>query len=148
MDEMRDIRRYHDCHYSAAHSSVFFSLAVEHVSKIIDKPFDFFLASRIKNPVNPGSAQHIGRFVEAAGRVPRRDVLSYIASTLLLDAYPPIMHGMSFLARMPDAKELPVFAPKLIFDTLYRHTTATVSLHSVSRTSPLSRTSLLSSRWV
>ena len=76
-------------------SIIFFKDAVKLIGQTIQEPFSFILSSREDNQVEVGYAQHLENFLQL--RVEHNislDVLSrYIASSILMDAYPPDMHS-------------------------------------------------------
>jgi hypothetical protein len=49
------------------------------------------------NPVNENLAEHLRSFVAMSktAEMPASAVTNYVASALLMDGYPPGMHGMS-----------------------------------------------------
>ena len=93
-DEMRHIKQSVGCLFSALHLNCFFSAAVRHTAQTITEPFDFLASSRQNNPISTAYSDHLNEFL----RLSRERVLShrtqstFIASAMLLDAYPPGMH--------------------------------------------------------
>ena len=100
MDEMRHARQNLGCLYSAEHTARFFRMAVAHTAASTSLPFDFILASRRGNGVEPDFAQHLSRFMGSGENrhIPRDALMTFIASSIMLDAYPPKMHGKTTLA--------------------------------------------------
>ena len=100
MDEMRLIRHSLGCLYSALHVSSFFYMAVAHTAASLSEPFDFVLASRRGNEARPDFAHHLSRFLRVGEihQAPRDAQMTFVASNILLDAYPPKMHGKDALA--------------------------------------------------
>lgn len=94
-DEMRHARQDLQCLYSAIHLNRFFQAAVKHLAQKPDVPFGFIHASRQQNPVLVSYRQHISSFVHLSNQaeIPSEGVASIIASSILMDAYPPNMHG-------------------------------------------------------
>ena len=94
-DEIRQIRRDSHCLFSAVHLSRFMHEAVRHVAHSVQLTFPFIKISRQKNEVRQDYRDHILRFLRLGvqHRIPDRDITSYIASSMLMDAYPPGMHG-------------------------------------------------------
>jgi len=94
MDEMRNLRLRYRCLYSAVHLNKFFHMAVSQTAASVLRPFNFVTASRLGNEVGPDHADHLLSFY----RLGMDHGLSYdtmgrfVASTILLDAYPPKMH--------------------------------------------------------
>ena len=95
MDEMRNIRRSLGCLYSALHVSSFFHMAVAHTASSLTERFDFVLASRRDHEVQPDFADHLSRLLRVgeSRQAPRDALMTFAASSILLDAYPPNMHG-------------------------------------------------------
>ena len=99
MDEMRQARQDLGCLYSAEHITRFFCMAVAHTAASMSRLFDFILASKRGNDVEPDVVHHLPRFMRS-GRdheVPRDALMTSVASSILLDAYPPKMHSKTIL---------------------------------------------------
>jgi hypothetical protein len=82
-------------HFSATHFAVFFRHACNYFVTTPDEPFNFIKTSRIRNPVSMGMDQNLFRFLKHI-RSPqelKEFAIPVIASSFLLDAYPPDMHG-------------------------------------------------------
>ena len=99
MDEMRQGRQILGCLYSAEHTTRFFRMAVAHTAASMSRPFDFILASRKGNDVEPDFVPHLSRFMRSGEdhQVSRDALMTFIASSIMLDAYPPKMHGKTIL---------------------------------------------------
>lgn len=97
MDIVRQRRRHYRCLYSAVHLGSFFQLAVSHTTASIRQPFSYIRASRQGNEIGPGYTDHIFSFLELGARLKVNfdTIAAFIASTILLDAYPPKMHRES-----------------------------------------------------
>lgn len=84
--------------FSALHLKAFFHMAFDHFSNDIASPFSFIRASRTPNPVPQHLADHVGSFMK---RIQSPQIFQFaipvVASALALEAYPPGMHGKSFL---------------------------------------------------
>ena len=82
-------------HFSATHFEAFFHGAVQHLAKSIDEPFNFIGCTRLCNPIEGEYRDHIATFVSLSNEsfLPYESVVSFIASSILMDAYPPRMHG-------------------------------------------------------
>lgn len=95
LDEMLVVRRNLECLYSAVHLSRFFRLAVAHIVATPYQPFDFVLASRRDDKVQANLEQHLSRFLQLGlkNNAVQESLVIMIASTIILDAYPPKMHG-------------------------------------------------------
>lgn len=80
--------------FTAHHFAAFFTLAVAHVAQSIREPFDFVLASRIHRPLPACYPQQISTFVRLAveNHISFDDVVSTIASSVILDAFPSGTH--------------------------------------------------------
>ena len=95
-EEIRHIKQSAGCLFSALHLNCFFTDAVKHTAWTVTEPFDFLVSSRRTNPVATDHS-HLREFL----RLSRQQRFSYrfytpiLASSLLLDAYPPDMHRES-----------------------------------------------------
>ncbi|KAE8148505.1 FabD/lysophospholipase-like protein [Aspergillus avenaceus] len=100
-------RKYHHVLFSGRHLSAFFELALQHATTSLHLPFDFIRHARQKNPIDGALTSHLVNFMKLGNqtRAPYDQMASYIASTILIDAYPPGMHR---------------FNPIDVFNTLYR----------------------------
>ena len=88
----------HSLLFSATHLSALFRRAIAHFAQTIREPFNILQAARYGMEVKPDLAQHV-EHVMILGRkhqLPDSVLLSVMASSILLDAYPPRMHGTSF----------------------------------------------------
>ncbi len=94
MDEMRNVRLRSRCLYSAVHLNKFFQMAVSQTAASVLRPFNFVTASRLGNEVGPDHADHLTSFFRlGVDHGLSNDIMGrFIASTILLDAYPPRMH--------------------------------------------------------
>lgn len=94
-DEMRQMRQDHRLLYSAVHLNRFVEEAVQHVALSSKKAFNFILASRLSNPIDDEYVQHLSTFVRLANEhgFSVEKQASLVASGMLMDAYPPGMHG-------------------------------------------------------
>jgi hypothetical protein len=94
MDEMRNVRSRCRCLYSAVHLNKFFQIAVSQTAASALRPFNFVTASRLGNEVGPDHSDHLTSFLRfGMYRGLSNDTMaSFIASSILLDAYPPNMH--------------------------------------------------------
>ena len=90
LDEVRHCRVYNRCLFSAVHLSAFFTLAVQHVAKSVREPYDFIRASQYLS-AGTDFDKHFCTFLHLTikARIPRNDAASFIASSILLDSYPP-----------------------------------------------------------
>ena len=94
-EEMRHLRLLNGCLYSALHLNYFFNDAIKHTAHIVQTPFNFILSSRKENRVEVEYIQHLESCLRLhkSHQLPFDILLRYIASTILLDAYPPDMHS-------------------------------------------------------
>lgn len=78
--------------FSAEHWVAFFASAVAHIAHDDAEPFDFVQQS---NEVDDDFAEHVGNFLKLTAfyKLSYEIAASFIASTILMDAYPPGMHG-------------------------------------------------------
>jgi hypothetical protein len=83
--------------FSARHFAAFFKHACDHFSRTIREPFDFIKASRLRNPVSVDLDRHLSTFLKKikSARELTNFAVPVIASSLLLDHYPPGMHRKS-----------------------------------------------------
>lgn len=91
---MRDETRHL---FSATHFSALFEYACTHLAKTIEQPFSFVKASRMFNPVAPDLREHLLTFLKHV-RTPSqltKFAVPIIASSFLLDNYPPGAHSKS-----------------------------------------------------
>ncbi|KAI9753305.1 MAG: hypothetical protein M4579_005224 [Chaenotheca gracillima] len=92
--EMQKIRQEHECLFSATHLSAFYREAIRHTSETLFKPFSFIDVSRQGNAVSLYLSQHIATSLNLAAeyKLSYENTTSFIASAILMDAYPPGMH--------------------------------------------------------
>jgi hypothetical protein len=83
--------------FSATHFAAFFRYACDHFAATFHKPFDFVNASRLRNPISPALEAHLPRFLRhfPSSTELLKVGIPVLGSALLLDAYPPDMHGKS-----------------------------------------------------
>jgi hypothetical protein len=81
--------------FSAQHTNAFFQQALRHFIQHPIEPFDFVRASRYGNEVTEDIAMHLENFLQLTRtyEVPSLAACSFVASALLVDAYPPGMHS-------------------------------------------------------
>lgn len=94
-DQMRHLRHSNRCLYSAVHLDYFFKDAVKHTAQTIQEPFSFVLSSRKGNRIESEYIQHLKNFLQLHfdHNISLNVLSRYIASTILMDAYPPDMHS-------------------------------------------------------
>lgn len=106
-DQARNVRRRHNCLFSALHLNAFFDQAVEHTAATKDQPFDFIKRSRNGNEVQDNYVGHLSTFLQLGKThsLSYDDVAFFLASTIVLDSYPPGMHSETippFRYMLPD----------------------------------------------
>ena len=145
-DQVRKDREARCALYSATHLAAFLQGAGAHFARAPDVPFDFLQAARIHNPVAPDLAEHLSNFLKhiTSSTQLTEFAVPFLASTLLLDSYPPGAHGtrpsfrslslflsrslslsLSFSLSLPPSQYLlanagAVFDCRHVFDELYR----------------------------
>lgn len=90
-DQVREARINTRTLFSARHFAAFFGCALNHMEVTSVEPFDFITASRIKNPVPSNLVDHLEDFLRNI-KTPQKLLafaLPVIASSFLLDSYPP-----------------------------------------------------------
>ncbi|KAL4929402.1 patatin-like phospholipase family protein [Aspergillus undulatus] len=102
---MRLIREQRRVLFSATHLNAFFELSLRHFCAEPFVPFNYIQAARQWYPLDGAFTSHLINFLEAGKRAPYDEVASYIASAILMDAYPVHMHR---------------FCPLEMFEALYR----------------------------
>ncbi|KAL4993992.1 FabD/lysophospholipase-like protein [Aspergillus recurvatus] len=105
--EMAATRQKQNLLLSAIHVASLFSKAVQHTAASIADKFNFIAAARRGNEVGEDYAGHLQTFLAASKRhkTPYDSVASFIASSIIMDAYPPRMH---------------LFSIEHVFDFLYQ----------------------------
>lgn len=94
-DAVRFSRIEQRMHFVGKHFNAFFDYAYNHFIQNVGKRFNFIKASRLLNPVSTHIKQHILNFVkqfQTAEEI-NRVALPVVASCILLDSFPPEMHG-------------------------------------------------------
>lgn len=94
-DEMRHFRQNARCLYSAIHFNRFFQEAIKHIAHSPEVPFNFVAISRQHNIVSFDYCEHLIKFFRLTSdlKIDIQRIISFVASSILLDAYPPGMHG-------------------------------------------------------
>ncbi|KAH7111753.1 hypothetical protein B0J11DRAFT_598320 [Dendryphion nanum] len=108
-DQVRQHREDKRSLFSTTHFVAFLKSAYDHFSNCVDKPFDFVQASREYNPVALDLEEHLFNFIKnvKASDELTKFAVPIIASSLLLDNYPPDAH---------------LFPPGKVFEVLYKAT--------------------------
>ena len=111
--------------FSVTHMAAFLVSACEHFSKAIDQPFDFVMASRVDNPVPRDLDEHLANLLKHVSN--SGDLIAFaaptIASSFLLDSYPPGSHCRSsrhdYVVALNANKSI-VFHPEHVLESLYK----------------------------
>lgn len=123
-DEMRHLRQQSRLLYSAIHFDRLFGEAVRHVSLTFKKSFNFVEASRLWNPIHDEYSEHLSTFVRLADhhKISSEDQASFLASGMLMDAYPPGMHSwfITHTAWTSYLFSVLGFDPTTVFNILYQ----------------------------
>jgi hypothetical protein len=94
-DQIRKNRADTRTLFSATHFAAFFRYASGHFSESVDRSFNFIMASRLHNPVASDLDEHLSNLLKHI--TPSNQLTEFavpmIASSLLLDSYPPEAHG-------------------------------------------------------
>ncbi|OHE90234.1 hypothetical protein CORC01_14468 [Colletotrichum orchidophilum] len=95
------------CLFSATHLAGLLRHAAEHVGGVGAPPLDFLAVSRLDNPVAADLPAHLARFLTHCDSVDdlKRFAVPVIASSFVLDHYPPDMH---------------LFDPRDVFQMFYK----------------------------
>ncbi|KAK1991677.1 FabD/lysophospholipase-like protein [Colletotrichum falcatum] len=90
-------RRLASSLFSANHLAAFLRYAVDKQADVVASPLDFLAVSRIDNPVAPDLETHLAGFLRGFRSLEllRTFAVPVIASSFLLDHYPPGMHRKS-----------------------------------------------------
>lgn len=94
-DEVRRNREDARTLFSVTHFATLFRYACDHFSQPTEEPFDFIKASRKQNPIAEDLAEHISnllKYIKSAKEL-MEFVVPIIASSFLLDNYPPQSHS-------------------------------------------------------
>ena len=91
----RQLRQSHGCSYSAIHMSHFFTEAVSHTARTVDERYNFLLAARHKIVHTTAFLAEFFQFC-VRHHVTNDAAFAYVASTMLVDAYPRGMHSEYF----------------------------------------------------
>ena len=93
-DEVRQLRQSLRCLFSASHLSSFFSEIAKETAEGSDNPRNFVILSRYQNRISESYSEHLLDFFDSSqGIVDRTQSLVMVASSIVMDAYPPGMHG-------------------------------------------------------
>jgi hypothetical protein len=102
-DQVREARINTQTLFSARHFAAFFHYALDHMVTASERPFSFVHASRIENPISSSLQDHLLLFLQNI-RTPQQLLqfaIPIIASSLVLDGYPPDMHRELSISNKP-----------------------------------------------
>ena len=93
--DILNLRRRRSLSFSATHLGEFFHAATLHSSKTMSVPFDFLASAWSAAEHGQHISQHLHRFFQLCQQhhTPYTDTVFNITSALLVDAFPPGMHG-------------------------------------------------------
>jgi hypothetical protein len=93
-DQVRWARSNTNTLFSARHFAAFFQYACTHITTTLEEPFDFIRTSRLENAVATDLKEHLSNFLLniTTPESLKRFAIPIIASSILLDNYPPGMH--------------------------------------------------------
>ncbi|RAQ76853.1 hypothetical protein COH21_008696 [Aspergillus flavus] len=96
-EEVANTKNGHQMLFSAVHLMSFFEKAVQHTARTISQEFNFIAAARCDNMVESDYLGHLKNFITLSQdyKTPYDSVASCIASSIIMDAYPPRMHSFS-----------------------------------------------------
>jgi hypothetical protein len=110
--------------FSATHFAAFFRYACNHFSQSLKEPFNFIMASRNQNSIAEDLAEHISNLLKhiKSAKELMEFAVPVIASSFLLDNYPPESHSRQTLiySSIYKANLYLVFDSELVFRTLYK----------------------------
>lgn len=105
-DLARKSRNTASAAFSSTHQNILFNRVLEHISRTIKEPFNFIRAARLTNELRTDYLSHVENFLSLTRvkEIPTDAVYSFIASSILIDTYPPNIHSGSHLLRGGDIK--------------------------------------------
>lgn len=94
LEEMRALRRHLRCLFSGLHTSALFKAAIDHTIATTSRGFDFIHAARLTSPIMSNYNKFLQSFLRLAtnNKVPYGIKASFIASSIMMDAFPAQMH--------------------------------------------------------
>ncbi len=94
-DSMQHLREVRGCLFSAAHLNHFYTAALAHTARSITTPFDFVVANCLEPPRTRDTDQRLQDFLALSreNHLPQSTIMAFVASALLLAAYPQGSHG-------------------------------------------------------
>lgn len=93
LDDMQQMRRECRTLFNATQMAGFVELAMEHVTKTVERPFDFVRATRKRCSVSSDLPKHLAHYQEIGAKAgfSNDELAPSIASALLMDHYQPGM---------------------------------------------------------
>ncbi len=123
MNEMRQVRQSNECLYFVIHLNKFFQMAVSHTVASILQSFNFVITSRENNEVESDHIDHVISFLrlETRYKLSYDALTNFIASSILLNAYPSKMHSKTFSMQSTDHElnERLEFNSKTLYEVIY-----------------------------
>lgn len=123
INEMRQVQQSNECFYFVIHLNKFFQMTVSHTVVSILQSFNFVITSRENNEVESDHIDHVISFLRLETRYKLSyDVLmSFIASSILLDVYSSKMHSKIFFMQSTDYElnEWLEFNLKTLYEVIY-----------------------------
>lgn len=104
MNEMRQVLQSNECLYFVIHLNKFFQMTVLHTVVSILQSFNFVIASQENNEVESDHINHVISFLrlEIRYKLSYDILMSFIASSILLDVYSSKMHSKIFSMQLTD----------------------------------------------
>ena len=93
-DEMRHVRQTFGCLYTASHLTRLYLEALRHLATTKERPFDVVSTARHDMPPQTDYVDHLLNFFSLRPKelAYRKATVAHMASSILLDAYPPNIH--------------------------------------------------------
>ncbi|KAK5163302.1 hypothetical protein LTR04_002627 [Oleoguttula sp. CCFEE 6159] len=106
-DGMREVYRRRHWLFSAVHLEALYREVLRHTASTITEPFSFIQATRKYQGLAADYSSHLQNFIRLGVKhaVPYECSASYVASSMMMDAYPPGAH---------------LFEPRSVFQTVYK----------------------------
>ena len=121
-DEVRQAKLSKRLLFSASHLRALFNQLTAHTATTLRRPFKPIVESRQGNAVDDTLTDHLNTFLRQClyFKLPYDAIASFIASCILMDAYPPSMHSKLNFQVSLRAKSCLDFEPKEIYCELYK----------------------------
>ena len=120
LDRARATRAQAGLLFSAIHLPFLYCQALQLTVRTWSEKFDVIQASRARSPVNSSLSEHLLRLMKvcSGSNVSTELLCKFVATALLVDAFPPQMHS-EFDRSVSHAADTTEFNPSDLFDTLY-----------------------------